>query len=284
MEVKEVDPFKVNVDEMNERRENLNLGELEASVAEQGIIQPPIVRKRNGDAEVPYSVVVGQRRTMAAQGAGLDRMPVIVMDWDDKKALDASVTENIEAFREEVSPADRAMAIRKRLDMGDVEDQSQLAEKWGVHRRDISRWLERTRDEWGGTIVDPDVLETEDVDDIVHERVEKMSDDTLADIRQAVGGGESGEELVKKVAEHDLAHEDVKELTKKIDRGQDVDRALTGVIEEKHNVGDIRVQARVTFTGASASALTNFAEDRGMSEKEVVRAAIDDFLSREGYL
>jgi ParB/RepB/Spo0J family partition protein len=283
MRVEQVDPYNVNVDEMNERKENLNLSELEESVAEQGVIQPPIVRKRNGNKEVDYTVVVGQRRTLASQGAGLNEIPVVVMGFDDADALEASITENVEAFNENVSRKDRAFAIQRLKEMKNWNNK-QVASSLGVHERRISEWLEYTRDEWEGTAIDPEF--DADDDDVINfsKKIDDLSPDIVSQVRNVTGGGGEGEELLKKAVEHDLNKDDVRELAKKVERGKDMDSALAQTIEEKHDTGDIKVKANVTFSGEYAGALTNYAQDRGMTENEVVREAIQNYLNTEGYL
>lgn len=285
MQVAQVDPYNVNVDEMNERKENLNLSELEESVAEQGVIQPPLVRERDGDHEVDYTVVVGQRRTLASQGAGLDEIPVVVMDFDDGDALKASITENVDAFREDVSRKDRAYAVAKLKDMNGWDDPD-VADALGVSTKTVNRWLEYERPEWEGTVVNPEVSkdgEIVDVDNLSKE-VNDLSTDIVEQVRMATGGGEKGEELLERVVEHDLNKDDVRELAKKVERGKEMDSALAQTIEEKHDAGGIKVKANVTFSGEYAGALTDYAQDRGMTENEVVREAIQNYLNTEGYL
>lgn len=118
----------------------------------------------------------------------------------------------------------------------------------------------------------------------VFQKIEEMSDEAIKDIRQAVGGGEEGEALVERAIEHDLSQDDVREVTDKIEAGRDIDEAVAQTVEEKHTTGGIKVSANVTFSGDHAGALTSYAKDRGMTENEVVREAITDYLEREGYL
>lgn len=283
MEIKEIDPFDANVSDLNERTENVTVSELEKSVEEQGIIQPPLVRRRNGDAEVPYEVVVGQRRTMAAQGAGLDSMPVIVMEWDDAEALEASITENVDAFREEVSKRDRALAIERLKELRGWNNRD-VADHLSVSEMAVRRWLEPLRDEWEGTIIHPDEDLNESAETVEDVDVDKLSGDTIKSVREITGGGEEGEKLLKRIDEHDLGMEDARELAKKVRRGRGVDEALSQVIEQKHNTDSIKVNANVTFSGKPASAITKYAKERGMTENEVVREAIKDYLERHGYL
>ncbi|MFB6199213.1 MAG: ParB/RepB/Spo0J family partition protein [Halobacteriaceae archaeon] len=279
MDVMEVSPDQLKVSDLNERKENIGTSDLEKSVREQGVIQPPIVRE-NGSG---YEVVVGQRRTLAAQSVGLEQMPVIVMNWDDGEALEASITENIDAFREDVSKRDRALAIERLKELRDWTNVD-VAEHLSVSEPTVRWWLEPLREEWEGTIIQPDVEESETVPGNEVIDIDELPDTTIRDVRSVTGGGEEGEELLKKINEHDLSKHDTEELTRKIRKGRDIDEALAQTIEEKHSTGDIKVSANVSFTGDRAGAITKVAKDRGMTENEVVREAIEYFLETEGYI
>jgi len=279
MDVTEISPDRLKVSDLNERNENIGTSDLEQSVREQGVIQPPLVRE-NGSG---YEVVVGQRRTLAAQSVGLEQMPVIVMSWDDGEALEASITENIEAFREDVSKRDRALAIERLKELRGWNNVD-VAEHLSVSEMAIRRWLEPLRDEWEGTIIQPDVEESENdagVDQVI---IDEWASDTIKAVREVTGGGEEGEELLKKINEHDLSRNDARELAKKVKRGRDIDEALAQTIEQKHNDGDVKVSASVSFTGDRAGALTKVAKSRGMTEQEVIREAIERYLENEGYI
>jgi ParB/RepB/Spo0J family partition protein len=310
MDVIEIDPNELEVDELNERTENVgphkDKTSLEDSIREQGVIEPPVVRQDNGS----YKVVVGQRRTLAAQGAGVDKIPVVVADWDDAESLTATITENVDAFRKSVSRSDRAAAVQKLMDVTDWS-RSEVAEKLGIHRGTLDEWLERTKEEWKdtdvhvetpdkrsksqssvsvGSLGDASQEETTSVDlsdDSQQEytaAVDKVDDKSLAAIRRATGGGEEGERLVKKVAESDASQRDILEAEQRAKRGEDFENALDEIVSQKPNKGEIRVRTQVTFTGNYAEGLRELAKERGTSEDEVVRQAIKEHLTNEGYL
>ncbi len=83
------------------------LAELEASIREQGILQPILVRKV-GDG---YELVAGERRWRAARAAGLQAVPAIVRQLDDRGALEAALVENLQ--REDLNAVERARAYRR---------------------------------------------------------------------------------------------------------------------------------------------------------------------------
>jgi ParB family chromosome partitioning protein len=284
MEVQEINPDELKIDPINERTENVGPEKgddsLEESIREQGVIQPPVVRPDSGR----YKVVVGQRRTLAAQNVGVKRMPVIVMDWDDSDALAASVTENVDAFRKSVSRTDRAAAVRKLMDVNDwnIED---VANELGVNSSTAREWLERTNKEWEDTVVHVD--SADETTGELRESVDEVDDKQLASIRANTESKKEREEIVKEVATSDLSQRDVLEATKQARRSKD--KNLTEVIEgmkkaKQGETGEIRVRTRVTFTGNQADGLKEAAKDLGTSEEEVVRQAIRSYLKSNKYI
>ena len=83
-----------------------SLDELAASIRENGIVQPIVVRSR-GER---YEIVAGERRWRAAQKAGLTQVPIVVMDVPDDKMLELALLENIQ--REDLNPIEEARAYR----------------------------------------------------------------------------------------------------------------------------------------------------------------------------
>lgn len=68
------------------------LRELADSIREQGIVQPLIVRERNGD----FELIAGERRWRASQLIGLAEVPVIVREADDRAVLEMALIENLQ--------------------------------------------------------------------------------------------------------------------------------------------------------------------------------------------
>jgi ParB family chromosome partitioning protein len=83
------------------------IAELEASIRDQGILQPILVRpspKNPGE----YEIVAGERRWRAAQQAGLTAIPALVRALDDDKAFEIAVVENVQ--REDLNAMEEAQA------------------------------------------------------------------------------------------------------------------------------------------------------------------------------
>ena len=86
---------------------------LAESIAQQGVMQPLLVRKI-GEQKDRYEVIAGERRLRAAIKAGLDEVPVIVKEVDDEQAAVMALIENIQ--REDLNPMEEARGIKRLLD------------------------------------------------------------------------------------------------------------------------------------------------------------------------
>jgi ParB family transcriptional regulator, chromosome partitioning protein len=82
----------------------------------QGVLQPLVVRSKNGDAN-KFEVVAGARRLRAAQLAELKAVPVRVVELSDSDAVLAQVTENMQ--REGIHPLEEAFGFRSLLNLND---------------------------------------------------------------------------------------------------------------------------------------------------------------------
>ncbi len=83
------------------------LAQLAESIREHGIIQPLTVRKL---ASGYYQIIAGERRWRAARLAGLQEVPVTVIEADDRKAAELAMIENLQ--REDLDPIEEAMGYR----------------------------------------------------------------------------------------------------------------------------------------------------------------------------
>lgn len=111
------------------------LQELSDSIKAQGIIQPVVVRKISADK---YEIVAGERRWRAAQLAGLQEVPVVIKDIDDRTAMAVALIENIQ--REDLNPLEEAEALRRLLDEFQMTHQ-QIADAVGKSRVTVTNLL-----------------------------------------------------------------------------------------------------------------------------------------------
>ena len=103
------------------------LQELVDSIRDRGIIQPLIVRQRDGK----YELIAGERRWRAAQQVGIKEAPVIVREAGDQEVLELALIENIQ--REDLNPIEEAMAYQR------------LAKEFGLRQEDIAQKVGKSR-------------------------------------------------------------------------------------------------------------------------------------------
>lgn len=109
--------------------------ELSESIKEIGILQPILVRKSENNY---YEIIAGERRWRAAKKIGLSEVPVIVKDFDDKKASEAALIENIQ--RDDLNPIEEAVAYQIIIDNFSFT-QEQLSKKIGKSRSHVTNML-----------------------------------------------------------------------------------------------------------------------------------------------
>jgi ParB family transcriptional regulator, chromosome partitioning protein len=110
------------------------LRELADSIKAQGIMQPLIVRERDGLLEL----IAGERRWRAAQLAGLTAVPVLCREADDRTALELSLIENLQ--RENLNPMEEAAGYRQLIDQFQLT-QDEAALKVGKSRVAVANSL-----------------------------------------------------------------------------------------------------------------------------------------------
>ena len=110
------------------------LEELVTSISENGILQPVVVQK----SETGYELVAGERRWRASKKAGLKKIPAMIREVSDTKALELAIIENI--HRQDLNPIEEAEAY-KRLAEEFSLTQEMIAEKVGKSRAAIANIL-----------------------------------------------------------------------------------------------------------------------------------------------
>ncbi len=111
-----------------------SLAALARSIREVGVLQPVVVRRRDGG----YELVAGERRVRAARLAGLATIPAIVREGDDTESLREAVIENI--HREDLAPLELASAFQELLEELGVTQET-VAERLGYSRAHIANTI-----------------------------------------------------------------------------------------------------------------------------------------------
>lgn len=113
------------------------LAALKASIRENGILQPVVVRPVAGGTG-GYQIVAGERRWRAAVELELKWMPAVVRDADDEKMLELALVENIQ--REDLNPVERAVAYRRFLQEFKLTQDS-AAKRLGIDRSQLANHI-----------------------------------------------------------------------------------------------------------------------------------------------
>ena len=117
--------------------DNAALAELAASIRNQGVIQPLLVRQLPGMPQ-RYEIVAGERRWRAAKQAGLTEVPVIVTEYTDKEAMTVALVENLQ--REDLNPLEEAEALQALREAHNLSQEA-LAEQLGKSRSAVANSL-----------------------------------------------------------------------------------------------------------------------------------------------
>lgn len=115
------------------------LEELAASIREQGVLQPVVVRPR---LQGGYELLVGERRLRASKLAGATRVPAIVRHVDDRQALEQAIVENVQ--RADLDALEEAHAYRNLIDLFELtqEETARRVGKSRVHVTNLLRLLD----------------------------------------------------------------------------------------------------------------------------------------------
>ncbi|MFS1786712.1 ParB/RepB/Spo0J family partition protein [Weissella cibaria] len=113
------------------------LQDLAASIKENGVLQPVIVRHNPKD-NAQYELLAGERRWRASQLAGMTEVPAIVRKLDDDQMLQAAILENLQ--REDLTPLEEAQAYRDMMDALKLT-QEQVAKRLGKARSAVANFL-----------------------------------------------------------------------------------------------------------------------------------------------
>ena len=113
------------------------LAELSSSIKENGVIQPIAVRPNKYEPG-KYEIVAGERRWLAAQKAGLNEVPVVILDIDDQKSLEIAIVENVQ--RQDLNVMEEARGYQR------------LVKEFGYDQEKISKFMSKSRSHISNTL------------------------------------------------------------------------------------------------------------------------------------
>lgn len=121
------------------RKEMRRIDELAESVREKGILEPILVRPK---ADGRFEIIAGERRYLAATRVGLQNVPCVEVDVDDRGCLEISLIENLQ--RSELTPFEEAEAIARLLEEFEYTH-AQISRKLGRARSSVTELLSLNR-------------------------------------------------------------------------------------------------------------------------------------------
>lgn len=202
------------------------LSELAASIEEQGVFQPILVRK----TVVGYEIISGERRYRASKLAGLEEIPAIIEDYDDERMMEVALVENIQ--REDLTIVEEARSYKLIMEnLGLTQDV--LAKKVGKSRSHVANILRILKlddsildllDTKQVTMGHVKVLITIEDTDIVNVIVAKIVEQGLS-VRQV-------EELAK-LAKAEVKPQKIKEKHEEVPRNKRLESTIRELVDTK---------------------------------------------------
>ena len=113
------------------------LEELSLSIKENGVIQPIVVRPKIYE-EGKFEIIAGERRWLAAQQAGLNEVPVVILNIDDQKSLEIAIVENVQ--RQDLNVIEEARGYQR------------LVKEFGYDHEKISKFMAKSRSHISNTL------------------------------------------------------------------------------------------------------------------------------------
>ncbi|HKO56762.1 MAG TPA: ParB/RepB/Spo0J family partition protein [Thermoanaerobaculia bacterium] len=169
-----------------------NIEELAASIREKGVLEPILVRQIGPNR---YQIISGERRYRAATLAGLDEIPAIELDVDDKEQLEIALIENIQ--RKDLTPFEEAEGFQA------------LQQKFGYTHEKISQVIGKSRT----TITE--TLLINDIPDRIRAMCREAGVSNKSVLVQVARAGteEAMEQVVRSFAAGELTREDLRRQT-----------------------------------------------------------------------
>lgn len=130
--ISQVEP---GLNQPRKRFDQESLDDLAESIRVHGIIQPLTVRRLSTGY---YQIIAGERRWRAAKAAGLQEVPAVIIEADDRKVMELGLIENLQ--REDLNPAEEARGYRTLMEEYGLT-QEQVAQQMGKSRPAVTNTL-----------------------------------------------------------------------------------------------------------------------------------------------
>ncbi len=183
---------KIVTNQMQPRRDMGDLRELTDSIRENGIIEPVIVKPRDGN----FEIIAGERRFRAAKDAGMSEIQCIEHDIPDNEALEMSIVENIQ--RKDLNVFEQAYSIRS------------LAEIYGYTHEEIAKKIGKSR------VTVSELIRVTDLPDEIREKCLQLGIDSKTFLLELtkVGDLEKMNAILCQYGKKPFSREEIKEQRK----------------------------------------------------------------------
>jgi ParB/RepB/Spo0J family partition protein len=282
----ELETSRLFIGETNVRKSVGDITELKLSIDEKGILQPLLVRPLKNK----YEVVVGSRRYAAAKALGLKTVPAIIRPMSDAEAVSLSLVENIQRADLELEEEAEGVLKLMKLDPKRFGSIKPIAKAIGRSESAIRELLDayeltfKLRE--GGMRIHAARAPPEEE----RRRAEAIPLKHTELVARAIKSTEvrklPSREFERKVPEIVKAIAPLPEgdARKVVDRFKMFPEKSIETIKEEALAKQTGVAVKVYFAPRIARALSQAAEERDISEEELVSIAVEEWLVLKGYL
>jgi ParB/RepB/Spo0J family partition protein len=282
----ELETNKLFVGESNVRKSIGDITELKLSIEEKGILQPLLVRPLKNR----FEIVVGSRRYEAAKALGLRKVPVIINPMSDTEAVSLSLVENIQRSDLELEEEAEGVLRLMKLDPKRFANARSVAKVLGRSEGAIRELLDAYELTFKLREKGMKIHAARAPPEEQRQRAEAIPLKHTELIARALKTSEVKRlptrefdrkvpEIVRAIAP--LPEEDARKV---VDRFKMFPEKSIQAIKEEALAKQTGVAVKVYFSPKIARALNQAAEERDLSEEELVSIAVEEWLVLKGYL
>ena len=282
----ELETSKLFVGDSNVRKSVGDITELKLSIEEKGILQPLLVRPLKNR----FEIVVGSRRYEAAKAVGLRKVPVIIKPMSDTEALSLSLVENIQRSDLELEEEAEGVLRLMKLDPKRFANARSVAQVLGRSENAIRELLDAYELTFKLRETGMKIHAARAPPEEQRQRAEAIPLKHTELIARALKTTEVKRlptrefdrkipEIVRTIAP--LPEEDARKV---VDRFKMFPEKSIQAIKEEALAKQTGVAVKVYFAPRIARALNEAADERDMSEEELVSIAVEEWLALKGYL
>lgn len=282
----DLETIKLFVGDANVRKSVGDITDLKLSIQEKGILEPLLVRPLKNR----FEIVVGSRRYEAAKALGLRKVPVIIRPMSDTEALSLSLVENIQRNDLELEEEAEGVLRLMKLDPKRFSNAKAVAKVLGRSESSIRELLDayeltfklREKGMKIHAVRAPSEEQRKSGEAIPLKHTELVARALkTAEVRRL-----PSQEFDRKVPEimraiAPLAEEDARKV---VDRFKMFPEKTVESIKEEALAKQTGVAIKVYFPPRIGRALSQAAEERAISEEELVSIAVEEWLVLKGYM